>query len=396
MRSAAGGDPEDGSLERDGVDAAARVLAEGDEVRHPQPGDPLGARTPGPQPGGLDAPAADVAEDVAAVEGRHRAVADHHAAGDGAVAPAVEALDDRPHVAGRRLARRIPAAALERAPAEVLAAAAAHEVDLLDLVLADVADRQVAVAAVEREAPGVAQAVGVDLAAGARAPAERVPARDRVRTAPGLPRVDPEDLPEQRAEVLRVAPRAVPVAAAAAVAGADIEVPAGAEQQQPAVVVGLVVGHLEDQPGRAGVGPVGARTPVLDDALIAVGVRVVDVEQPAGGVLRGERHRQQALLPARGHPRGDVEERRVALAPLADDHDPAALLDDELNAPVARRGGDEDGLLEAPDADEPDASGGGARRRGRGLGGRGRGGGGGSSRRAAARTAAAEDERGRE
>ena len=58
----------------------------------------------------------------------------------------VRAHDDGLDVAGRRLAGRVPRAALERAPAEVRAAAraAAHEVDLLPLALADVADRQVA------------------------------------------------------------------------------------------------------------------------------------------------------------------------------------------------------------------------------------------------------------
>ncbi len=126
--------------------------------------------------------------------------------------------------------------------------------------------------------------------------------------------------------------------AAAAVARADVEVPAGAEQQQPAVVVGLAVGHREHEPGGAGVGAVRARPPVLDDALVAVAVGEVDVEAPAGGVVGRERHRQQALLAARGDLRGDVQERRAELAAVADDHDPAALLDHELDA-CGRRAG---------------------------------------------------------
>ena len=71
---------------------------------------------------------------------------------------------------------RVPPAALPHAPAEVDAAraAAAHEVDLLDRVLPDVADHEVAGRAVEREAPGVAQTVGVDLAARAGLAGERV------------------------------------------------------------------------------------------------------------------------------------------------------------------------------------------------------------------------------
>src|SRR4051812_6121081 len=157
MRSPPGGEPVHGAFERRGVHAAARVLTERGEARDPQRGRPLRARAAGPQPGRLDAAAAEVAEDIAAVEGGDRRVADDHAAGDGAVAAAVEALDHRTHVTGGGLAGGVAAAALERPPAEVLAAAAVHEVDLLDRVLADVADRQVTRPAVEREAPRVAQ-----------------------------------------------------------------------------------------------------------------------------------------------------------------------------------------------------------------------------------------------
>ena len=61
--------------------------------------------------------------------------------------------------------------------------------------------------AVEGEAPRVAQPVGVDLAAGAGAPDERVRGRDRVRLGARLPRVDAQDLAQRRAERLRVAAR---------------------------------------------------------------------------------------------------------------------------------------------------------------------------------------------
>ena len=84
--------------------------------------------------------------------------------------------------ARRRLVEVAPPALPRRASrSSRRARGPSREVDLLDLVLADVADGQVAVGAVEREAPRVAQAVGVDLAAGARAPDERVRRRDRVR-----------------------------------------------------------------------------------------------------------------------------------------------------------------------------------------------------------------------
>src|SRR4051794_27524631 len=178
IRSAAGGDAVDRPVERRGVDATAGVLAERREARDPQARRALGGRTARPQPRRLDPSAAEVAEHVAPVERRDRTVADDDAAGDGAVAAAVEALDDRAHVAGSGLAGRVAAAALERAPAEILAAAAAHEVDLLDRVLADIADREVPGAAVEGEPPRIAQPVAVDLGAGAGAAHERVRARD--------------------------------------------------------------------------------------------------------------------------------------------------------------------------------------------------------------------------
>src|SRR5215216_994760 len=171
IRSATGGDPVDRAVERGCVDAAAGVLAEGGEARDAQPRRALLRGAARSQLRRLDPAAAEVAEDVAAVQRRDGAVADHDAR-DRAVAVAVEALHHRAHVAGGGLAGRVAAAALEGAPAEVPAAAGAHEVDLLDLVLADVADRQVAVAAVEREPPRVAQPVGVDLVARAGPPDE--------------------------------------------------------------------------------------------------------------------------------------------------------------------------------------------------------------------------------
>ena len=219
------------------------------------------------------------------------------------------------HVPRRGLARRVARPALERPPAEVraLAPAAAHVVDLLPRALADVADGERAVRAVEGEAPRVAQAVGVDLAARARRGRRTGCSRARVYgLAAGRRRLDAQDLAEQRAEVLRVAARAVPVAAAAAVARADVEQAVGPEGELAAVVVGLAVGHPQDEPRGAGVGPVGARGLVLDDALVARAVRVVDVEQRPTPC--SPRRRPSRAGPARRrlrHEVADVEERPV-------------------------------------------------------------------------------------
>ena len=328
---------------------------------------------PARQPSRLDHAAAEVAEHVAPAQVGQPSVAHDHAAGDRAVAAAVQALDHGPDVAWCGLARRVAAAPLERAPAEVraLAAAAAHEVDLLDLVLADVADREVARAAVEGEAPWVAQAVAVDLAARAgaarRTGSSAAPGSAGRRSGAGRC----AGSSQQRAEVLPVAARAVLVPAPAAVAEPDVEQAVGAEEHEAAVVVGLWLLLGQHQPRRARIRAVGARALVLDHPRVAVVVGVVDVEAPAVGVVGREGHRQQSLLAAAVGQRADVQERRGQLAAAAHDHDPAALLDHEHAPPVAVRRGDVQGRLEAADLGEPQAA---ARRRLRlRLRGRGRG-----------------------
>ncbi len=211
-------------------------------------------------------------------------------------------------------------------------------------------------AAVEREAPRVAQPVGVDLPARARAAHERVRARDPVRVGARAARVDAQELAEQGAQRLGVAAIAVLVVAAAAVAGADVHQPVGPEDHQPAVVVGLGVLHAQDEPRAVRGGPVGARAAVLDDPLLAGAVGEVDVEAPAAGVVRREGHRQQPALAAGQDLRGDVQERPRQRAPAAHDHDAPALLDHEHAPAVTGRRGDVQRRGEAPDLHEPDAA----------------------------------------
>jgi hypothetical protein len=104
--------------------------------------------------------------------------------------------------------------------------------------------------------------------------------------------------------------------------------------------------------GPSGVGAIRAAAPELDDALVTGGVGVVDVEQPAVGVVGRERERQEALLAARGDLAAEIEERRAELAPVAQHQHAAALLDDELAPAVAGRGRDVDGRVERADAPE--------------------------------------------
>ena len=244
-----------------------------------------------------------------------------------------------------------------RQPKFVAAPAALRdEVDLLDLVLSDVADDEVPVGAVEGEAPRVAQPVGVDLAAGARAPDEGVRGRDRVRPAPRGPGIDPQDLAQRRAQRLRVAPGAVLVVAAAAVAGADVHELVGPEDHQarrcgwargpPCAARGARCPRRRCSRWRGG-------TPrCLGPTLL----RVVDVEQTRLRVVRGEGHREQALLAAGRDLRADVEERLGDGLAAAHDDDPPRLLDDEDPPPVAGRRGDVERAVEVADLDQAHAA----------------------------------------
>ena len=226
--------------------------------------------------------------------------------------------------------------------------------------------------AIEREAPRVAQAVGVDLGQRAGAVDERV-ARGRGEGLAAVgPRLDAQDLAQRRAQVLRVAARAVLVVAATAVAGADVEEAVGAEGELAAVVVALRIVVDEDGAGAGGVGEVVALAMELDEVLLGVLAGVVDVEQPGARVVRREREAEQPLLATGRDPVADVEEGRRELASGADDVDPPALADDEDPPPVGRRRGDVERLVEAADLDELDAtacSGGGRGTRGGGGGG---------------------------
>jgi len=85
--------------------------------------------------------------------------------------------------------------------ARVAAVRRGDVVDLLELVLTDVADPEVAGRAVEREAPRVAQAVRPDRRIGVGSVDERVVGRDRVarRSRRGVGR-EAQDLAQRRLE----------------------------------------------------------------------------------------------------------------------------------------------------------------------------------------------------
>jgi hypothetical protein len=169
-------------------------------------------------------------------------------------------------------------------PAVVLAAGAGGrlEVDLFDLVLTDVGGPEVARLPVEREAPGIAEAVGPDLGEAVSAVGERVVGGDGVGALPAAASTSRRRiLPSRASGVLGVVLR---VAAGAAVAETGVEVAVRAEHDQAAVVVGERVGNGEQDLAAGGVGAVGV---VGGDAV--AGDRVVaGAFAPAGGVADEE------------------------------------------------------------------------------------------------------------
>src|SRR5205085_3446739 len=161
-------EPVDRAVERRQVHASRGILSERREARDPQPGVvPLAPARAG-QLGPVDARVAVVPEDVPPGEVRHLRVTHHVTADDRAVAGRVARDEHRRLVvvSGARLEAAEP---LEDAPAVIGAGGllAGREVDLLPVVLADVAEGDVAGLPVEREAVRIAKPVGPDL--GARA-----------------------------------------------------------------------------------------------------------------------------------------------------------------------------------------------------------------------------------
>ncbi len=155
--------------------------------------------------------------------------------------------------------------------------------------------------------------------------------------------------PSLRAEILRAV---LGIAARASVAHADVELAVGAERELAAVVVRV---RLVDPEELADLLRRGRPSAVLDHARVAVRVRVVDVEQPVGCVVRVEGDRQQALLATALDEGGDVEERASEHAPVLDDTDPSCLLDDVEPPLLSGRRGDVHRRLEArSDAHQPE------------------------------------------
>ena len=172
---------------------------------------------------------------------------------------------------------------------------------------------------------------------------EAVVGRDPVRVVPAV-HVDAQELAEQRARILAAAER---VAAAAAIAHADEEVPLGIERDRAAVVVreGLRDAQEDPLPGRV-------RARVGDGELAhdrrgVLGRRVVHEESRIVREVRVEGEPEQPLLPAGPDLRGDVEVGlRSDRARRVDDPDRPLLLDDVELGRAVPGGRDVDRLRE--------------------------------------------------
>ena len=225
--------------------------------------------------------------------------------------------------------------AFHDAPAVVLLAGAfGLEVDLFPLVLPDVGDVQVAGAAIEAEAPWVAQA-----------PVPDQPGLIAGQRGGRCVLVEPQDLAQIGGQALA---RLEGISAAAAVANAGVQIAIRTEDQHAAVVVRI--GGVPDLDqflhlrGARHVG-VAAGDLVLRDHDVtdrARALRVVDEEAPVAGVLRVEGQTEQAALAARRHDARDVEEGRGHIGAVLDDADLPRLAHHEQTRGVPGGRGDVD------------------------------------------------------
>src|SRR5205823_7640792 len=175
-----------------------------------------------------------VAEHVHAVERGYRLPAVHVAADDRAVAIGVTRLEHRIADAVRcRAAERVQALARAPSPIDSLFAVAC-EVDLLVLVLAHVADPQVAGLAIERETPRIPQAPHPGLGADTGPSDEGIVGRDRVRGTSPRRGIHAQNLRQERREVLA---DVIGIALAAAVTESDVEHPVRTRDDLPTFVI---------------------------------------------------------------------------------------------------------------------------------------------------------------
>ena len=257
-----------------------------------------------------DLAAAEVAEHVPAIERGDRLAPVHVAAGHRAsTVGRLRVLVQRQLLAARVAAGgwdvAVPALHHAPAPVERLAGPGAgvdRAVDLLVAALADVADPQVAVGAVEGEPPRVSQAALPDLVE--PGPADvRVGRGDAVRASSTSSRSRRSGA-SCRARVDWSLGAVARVAAAAAVAHADVQVAVRARTRASRRCGSRTAGRsrmiVRPEPALDAVG-VRRRGPVLADHGVAVRVREVHEEPAVGRELRVEREAQEALLAALGH-----------------------------------------------------------------------------------------------
>ena len=258
------------------VGLASHVLA---EARYLQAGREAGAHRHRRLRVARDRPqvaAAKIAEQVTAVQVGDRAAAVDDAARRREPERAAVLRDRRQGIRIRAAGAAERVRAFEAAPAVI---AAEHDaVHFLERALSHVGEPQLVADAIEAPAPWIAETVSVDLGAVGRARPARAPrvrceriavrtGRNRVgRRGARVGDVDAQHLAQQGGQQLGVADVAVRVAAAAAVADADVEEAVRAERDVAAVVVALRVIDVEELQlgsGREGIAAV-QRTELRD------------------------------------------------------------------------------------------------------------------------------------
>src|SRR5262249_45276178 len=200
-------------------------------------------------------------------------------------------------------------------------------VDLLESILTDVGDVQIARRRIEGKTPGVTQPRCPQLRTGAFDADKRIVQRNGVGFDT-RPDIEAKQFAQKDATALGILER---IPSSASVSGANIEVPIWAERELPTIVIGERRVWLAENQRFAcrigGVGIVGDEKARNDQ--VASQIRVVDVEALTAREIRRKSDAEQSLFAPRLDTIADVQERDVEQCTVFEEAHRPGLLDQE-------------------------------------------------------------------
>lgn len=224
-------------------------------------------------------------------------------------------------------------------PAEVQPArrAGGNIVDLLLRILPHVADVEITRGGIEADAPGIADAERPNLV-GATGGNEGIVGRNRIILAVIARKIiavdiNAQDLAEQRILVLSILTR---IAAAAAVANAEIEITIGPERDRAAIVVSEIgMGNGQQSLGEFRTRRIAIDAAIFADLDVAVAIGHVDEEAAVARIVGMKGHAEHTALAATAYLAiGDMEEGRFLAALGVDAKDLAGILSERIDEAV--------------------------------------------------------------